>query len=116
MLHNRGRISYCAVLLTSCLACSTPAAKESAAPDQVGAQASSPGVSEVAAKYEGKLIRLAVTGEESARVYIVKNGRKQWVTSIDWIKSQGFKWPDDVKPISREEMNLIPDGPPAPDK
>ena len=113
---NRGRISCGGILLMSCLACSTPAAKESVVQAQVGEQATASKESDVAAKYEGKLIRLAGTGEETARVYIVKNGAKQWVTSIDWVKRQGFRWPDDVKPISRAEMNLIPDGPLAPNK
>ena len=98
-----------------CIACSAPPAKDGAGNGNAEAQALASRSSDMAKKYEGQLIRLAVTGEESARVYIVRGGAKHWVKTPEWIKSQGFKWPDDVKAISREDMSLIPDGPPVPE-
>jgi hypothetical protein len=61
-------------------------------------------------RYEGKLVRLAGGGEESAKVYFVEHGKKRWVVSIDWIKKQGFRWPDDVLELPRPELDAMPDG------
>ncbi len=61
-------------------------------------------------KYEGKLVRLAGGGEESAKVYFVEHGSKRWVQSIDWIKKRGFRWPDDVVEAPRSELDAMPEG------
>ncbi len=69
--------------------------------------------STAASKYEGKLIRIENgTGLEGAKVHFVKDGRRQWVASSEWITNHGFQLPQDVTPVSREVLESIPEGPP----
>ena len=41
---------------------------------------------------------------------MVKGGTKHWVVSGEWLKTHGYKFPEDVKVISTEELDAIPVG------
>jgi len=63
-----------------------------------------------ASKWEGQLIRRPGDTPEDQKVYLVKSGKKQWVISADWLKRHGYKFPEDVKLVSAEELAAIPQG------
>jgi hypothetical protein len=66
---------------------------------------------DAASKWEGSLIkRPAGPTAEDAKVYLVRGGKRCWVLSGDWIRSHGYKWPDDVKEIPADELASIPLG------
>jgi len=63
-------------------------------------------------KLEGSLVRRPGNSVEDAKVYLVKGGKKCWVTSGEWLKQNGYKFPEDVKMISAEELDTMPVGDP----
>lgn len=64
---------------------------------------------EVAHKYEGMLIRQAPAnrGKEDGWFY-VKEGRRQWVLSSEWLERNGFSAKDVVE-VSSEIFYSIPE-------
>jgi hypothetical protein len=74
------------------------------------------GASNIAAKYEHQLIRSEAarrpTSVEDGKVYVVTDGKKRWVTHVDWILAHGYKWEADVHEIPKSELDAIPTGPP----
>jgi hypothetical protein len=64
------------------------------------------------ARYEGMLVRRPGTSPEDGMVYIVWNGRRRWVLDVDWVKANGFRWPQDIQVITHEELEAIAPGPP----
>lgn len=64
--------------------------------------------------FEGWLVRRPGDNAEDTKVYFVENGRKRWITTAEWIVHKGLKWPDDVRIITKEELNRLPLGPPLP--
>ena len=85
-------------------------------PDVAGSKAETspqqPGPA-AASKWEGKLVRRPGTTAEDEKVYFVQNGKRRWVVSGEWIKKQGYKWPDEVKEITASELESIPLGEPV---
>lgn len=67
---------------------------------------------EEAFSYEGHLVRRPGSTPEDAKVYVVQNGQRRWVTSVDEIRKLGYKWPGDVKEIPAAELEAIPSGEP----
>jgi hypothetical protein len=63
-----------------------------------------------ASQYEGQLIRRPGSTAEDQKVYIVRNGVKQWIVDRRWVTSHGYRWPDDVKTIPASELDAIPLG------
>jgi SAM-dependent methyltransferase len=63
-------------------------------------------------KYEGKLIRRQGNTPEDGKVYLVREGLRQWVIDAAWIHANGFRWPDDVTVIEADELDRIPLGDP----
>ncbi len=63
-------------------------------------------------KWEGHLIRRPGNTPEDAKVYLVKDGKKHWVVSGDWLKQNGYKFPEDVQIISAGELAQLPEGEP----
>jgi hypothetical protein len=64
-----------------------------------------------ASKWEGSLVkRPGGPSVEDGKVYLVRDGKRCWVISADWLKSRGFRFPEDVKVISSEELDAIPLG------
>lgn len=62
-------------------------------------------------KWEGSLVkRPAGNSVEDGKVYLVRDGKRCWVLSADWLKAHGYKFPDDVKVIPPEELDAIPLG------
>ena len=41
---------------------------------------------------------------------LIRDGQKYWVISREWIKKNGYKWPDDVYQVSAEELERVPLG------
>ena len=71
----------------------------------------------IAKKYEQQLVRRAGgASPEDAKVYIVIEGKKRWVTNAEWIQAHGYDWPDDVHEIPASELDAIPTGPSIKDK
>jgi hypothetical protein len=64
-----------------------------------------------ASKYDKKLVRRPGSTPEDGKVYVVKDGKKFWVLSGEWMKKNGYKWPDDVMEISASDLDSIPLGP-----
>jgi hypothetical protein len=65
-----------------------------------------------ASKYEGKLVRSEGHSPEDSKVYLVREGLKQWIIDSAWLAANGFRWPDDVTVIASEELDQIPSGDP----
>jgi hypothetical protein len=97
MTKTMGAICVLASLILSLFGCST-------APPCVSVSA--------ATKYEKKLIRRPGSSPEDGKVYVVRDGRKSWVLSGDWMKKNGYKWPDDVMEIPASDLDSIPLGEP----
>lgn len=68
-------------------------------------------VDKATSKWEGSLVRRPGNTPEDGKVYVVQGGIKRWVISGEWLKLHGYKFPDDVKVISVEELAAIPLGP-----
>jgi hypothetical protein len=64
------------------------------------------------ARYEGMLVRRPGASPEDGMVYIVWNGRRRWVLDVDWVRANGFRWPQDILVISPKELKVISPGPP----
>ncbi len=62
------------------------------------------------AAYEGKFVRQPGSSPEDSKVYLIRNGRKQWVVNASWIVAHGHRWPADVITISAADLASIPDG------
>jgi hypothetical protein len=83
--------------------CSRPGADEHPPQNSVANQPQ-------ASKWEGKLIRRPGPTVEDSKVYLVKDGKKHWVVTPDWLKANGYKFPDDVHVISADDLSQVPDG------
>ena len=91
-------------LLTMALAgCSNGPTKIAAAKQETGAAA-------FIAKWNLKLVRRPGPTPEDGKVYLIRDGQKYWVISREWIKKNGYKWPDDVYQVSAEELERVPLG------
>lgn len=60
---------------------------------------------------EGKLVRGPGTSPEEQKVYYVRQGRKHWVLSSQWLEGHGMRLADTLQ-ISREELDSILTGSP----
>ena len=47
-------------------------------------------------------------GEGSPKIYVIKEGKKKWIKTAEEFIAGGYKW-EDVKTISQEELDSIPD-------
>ena len=64
--------------------------------------------------FERRLVRRPGTTPEDGKVYLVLRSAKHWVMDARWIVRHGFRWPEDVQTVSREDLDSIPTGPPIP--
>ena len=71
-------------------------------------------VATAVSKYDKKLVRRPGSSVEDSKVYLIRDGKKHWVTTAIWIKENGYKWPDDVMMITAEELDSMPLGEPIP--
>lgn len=62
--------------------------------------------------YEGQLVRRPGNAPEDIMVYIIRDGKKHWITDKRWIIQNGFRWPEDVKVIPQTDLDPIPSGEP----
>lgn len=62
-------------------------------------------------KYEGKIVRQSAgnRGKDDGW-YLVKNGKRNWITNSTWLERNGYK-AGAVIEISKEEFNSIPEDP-----
>ena len=95
-----GCVSLAVALLLG--GCSDSATKEKLARESAVIQ---PTIS----KWEGQLVRRPGTAPEDGKVFLVKDGKKHWVITGDWLKLHGYKFPDDVHVISAAELAQIPE-------
>ena len=68
------------------------------------------GQSPDAQRYDNALIRSYGTDPESEKLYLIKDGKRRWITSPQWSKDAGRKW-SEVQFVSREQLESIPLGP-----
>jgi hypothetical protein len=85
------------------ISCSRPGTDEHSAQNSAAAQLQ-------ASKWEGQLIRRPGSTAEDGKVYLVKEGKKHWVVTADWLKAHGYKFPEDVHVISAEDLGQVPEG------
>ena len=64
--------------------------------------------------FEGCLVKKPGNGSDALAVYFIENGRKRPVTSVDWVRAKGLKWPSALKVVRPEELDAIPSGPNLP--
>jgi hypothetical protein len=62
--------------------------------------------------HEGHLVRRPGTSPEDTKVYLIHEGKKQWVLDGQWLPAHGYKWPDDVNLIPAPDLAAIPEGDP----
>jgi len=62
--------------------------------------------------WEGKLVRKPGDTPDDSKVYLVKDGKRHWIVNADWLKANGFRWPDDVHTIRAADLDAIPQGEP----
>jgi hypothetical protein len=55
--------------------------------------------------------RLVCAPNTNGEVYLVREGRKHWVTSVDWLHKRGMRLEQTFQ-IDRELLSSIPTGPP----
>jgi hypothetical protein len=61
---------------------------------------------------EGQLFRGNGTVLEEQKIFIIRDGRKHWITHGDWLTKNGFAWPQDVNFVEGGVVQQIPDGDP----
>jgi hypothetical protein len=64
------------------------------------------------AKYEGRLLRRPGTSSEDSKIYLVRDGKKRWVTSPQWLEAHKSEFKGDVIILSPQELEDIPIGDP----
>lgn len=60
------------------------------------------------AQWEDKLIQGPGTSPDATKVYLVRDGKRHWVTHAKWLVAHGYKWPQDVNHVSADDLNAIP--------
>ena len=60
-------------------------------------------------KWEGQIIRRPGSSPEDGKVYLVRDGKKHWVVSAEWLKQHGYNFPADVKVVTADELAQIPE-------
>lgn len=58
--------------------------------------------------FEDKMIQGPGTRPEDAKVYLVRDGKRHWVTHGTWLVAHGYRWPQDVMHVSAESVSAIP--------
>ena len=61
-----------------------------------------------AGKWEDKLIRGPGNTPEASKVYLVRDGKRHWVTHSQWLVAHGYRWPQDVNMVTTDDVNAIP--------
>ena len=69
------------------------------------------GRSPAARLYDNKIIRIHGTHPEDEKVYLVKDGKRRWITSPQWIETAGRHW-NELCFLTYEQLQSIPLGPP----
>ncbi|HKV41947.1 MAG TPA: hypothetical protein VJX67_22275 [Blastocatellia bacterium] len=64
-----------------------------------------------AKRHDGGLIRIAGTSPNEEMVYLVRDGKRRWITSPEWFPQNGRTW-GEVSIVPDEELRSIPLGPP----
>lgn len=103
------RLKLLSISLLSTLFIATGCAPQ---PNQEPTQATAGGQADAASKWEGKLIQRPGTTPEDEKVYLVRDGKRHWVISGDWLKQHGYNFPADVKIIPADELAQVPLGDP----
>jgi hypothetical protein len=83
--------------------CSRPAANNESSQTSVITQS-------LTSKWEGRLVRRPGSTAEDQKIYLVKDGKKRWVTSSEWLRQHAYRFPDEVQVIPGEELAQIPEG------
>ena len=60
---------------------------------------------------QGHPLSVLLKCDSSANIYVLENGRKQWIKDIATFTAQGFIWPD-AKMVTCAELAALPDGMP----
>jgi hypothetical protein len=72
---------------------------------------SSRGRTLAAGRHDGGMIRMPGDMPDEQKVYLVRDGKRRWITSEEWLLRDGRRW-EDVKIVPREQLEEIPLGPP----
>jgi hypothetical protein len=59
---------------------------------------------------DGKLVSASGRGMEGHKVYLVRNGRKHWVSTVDWLHEHEMQI-DQAALVGREVLDCILSGP-----
>jgi hypothetical protein len=66
---------------------------------------------DAATKYDGKIVHQPDAGRgKDDGWFLVKDGKRRWITEATWLEANGFK-ATDVIYITSEEFNAIPEDP-----
>jgi SAM-dependent methyltransferase len=60
--------------------------------------------------FDGRLVRASGPEMEGRKVYLVRNGRKHWVRTFDWLHEHGMQIEQTI-PVAREILDCILSGP-----
>jgi hypothetical protein len=58
----------------------------------------------LASVHEAKLIRRPGNSPQDSKVYIVRNGKKQWVGKASWFAANGYHFPEEVVEIPASDL------------
>ena len=50
---------------------------------------------------------------DEQRMFLIRDGRKHWISHPDWLVTAGIRWPEDVIILDRGTVQFIPDGDPV---
>ena len=68
-------------------------------------------ITAIAQKYEGKIVHQPPANRlKEDGWYLVKNGKRRWITNADWLAKNGFQ-ANAVIEISSADFNAIPEDP-----
>jgi hypothetical protein len=62
--------------------------------------------------WENKLVRRPGGTIEDSKIYLVKDGKRHWVTHSSWISAHSSEFSSGVQPVSASELEVIPLGDP----
>jgi uncharacterized membrane protein len=66
-----------------------------------------------ATRYNGLIVRRPGPSVEDSKVFLIRDGKKLWVSDGQWLAANGYKWPDDVTFIPAADLAAIPEGAPV---
>jgi hypothetical protein len=64
----------------------------------------------ISTRWDNKLVRRAGDTPEDGKIYVVRDGKRHWITHSSWIGAHASEFPAGVQTVAASELDVIREG------